>query len=167
MDPSVHFTDLTSSSGGHSCNWDFGDGTGWFSGDCYPTHIYSDTGTYHVSLYVIDQNSCDSVYHDSLTITGDMTVYVPSAFSPDGDNNNDVFGPIGTYFDPAEFQMLIYNRWGEEMYETTELSKLWDGRVRGTNEVAPVDIYVYLLRVKDLYRSRREFKGTAMLLKKN
>ncbi|MHC1707938.1 MAG: PKD domain-containing protein [Bacteroidales bacterium] len=166
MDPAVHFTDQTISSGSHSCNWDFGDGTGWLSGDCYPVHIFQDTGTYKITLYVTDQNTCDSVYYDTLTIRGDMTVYIPNAFSPDGDHLNDEFGPIGTYLDPDDYLMMIYNRWGEEIFRTTDLSKPWDGRVKETNDVAPVDVYVYFLRVKEMYGSRKEFKGTVLLLKK-
>jgi gliding motility-associated-like protein len=69
----------------------------------------------------------------------DPIVYVPNAFTPVTTYGlNDKFGPKGSYI--KNYHMMIYNRWGELIYQTDE-SKDWDGRVHG--ELAPEGVYMY------------------------
>lgn len=97
------------------------------------------TTTYYVTI--TDENGCTA--SDSITIHVEFVpeIYFPNAFSPNGDNINDLFQGIG--YNVVEYDLKIYNRWGEIIYETTDFNYTsgWDGTYNGK----PVDIgsYVY------------------------
>jgi gliding motility-associated-like protein len=148
------------------CKWNFGDNNTWLQGNCNPEHTYADTGIYQVTLVVQDENGCDSSITQNLVVEGSMTIYVPNSFSPDGDNLNDEFGPIGAYISEDDYQMMIFSRWGEEIFHSQSPDLKWDGEVRGTGDKAPVDVYTYYILAKDLQGSVREFKGFVLLLRK-
>ncbi|MEI6576153.1 MAG: PKD domain-containing protein [Bacteroidota bacterium] len=166
LSSTVQFYNNSVSPGNFVCNWNFGDNTGWYPGNCNPNYTFADTGDYHVTLYIMDQNGCDSSVTEVLSVDGEMTVYVPNAFTPDGDNLNDVFGPTGKYLNPDAYEMVIYSRWGQELFSSTKPEIGWNGSVNG-GVIAPVGVYVYYIRVKDLKGSTREFKGYVTLLRKD
>ena len=87
--------------------------------------------------------------------------YVPNAFAPDGVNK--LFGPKGQFFDYSLFEMVIYNRWGEELYRTDDINKGWDGKHNG--EIAQLGSYVYMIRFIDADGDEHRRKGTVTLLK--
>ena len=68
------------------------------------------------------------------------TLYIPSAFSPDGDGVNDAFGVKGKNI--ISLKMKIYNRWGELVYESQQLNDTWDGTYLG-NPITSTDVFVY------------------------
>src|SRR5690606_10679860 len=73
-------------------------------------------------------------------------IFIPTAFSPNGDDNNDVFKVRGEYIDNLE--MMIYDRWGKEVFKTDNLNNGWDGRVNG--ELLTPDVYGYYVRIECL-----------------
>lgn len=87
--------------------------------------------------------------------------YVPNAFAPDGVNK--VFGPSGQFFDFTLFEMTIYNRWGELIFESRDINKGWDGTIGG--EEAPLGSYVYAIRFVDANGNEHRRKGTVTLIK--
>ena len=86
---------------------------------------------------------------------------MPDAFSPNGDGINDVFKPSGTFYD--NFQLIIYNRWGQSLYQTTDAASGWDGTLQGNR--APEGQYVYKVVITD--STGREFvkSGSVLLLR--
>jgi gliding motility-associated-like protein len=92
-------------------------------------------------------NGCtatDSILVRSSLESGGENFYVPNAFSPNGDGVNDCFGVH--YWGPADkFEMFIYNRWGQLIYHSTDVSGCWDGTIKGTKQSAGT--YVYLITV--------------------
>jgi gliding motility-associated-like protein len=88
-------------------------------------------------------------------------MYVPNAFAPDGINRR--FGPKGQFFDFSQFEMSIYNRWGEQIYITKDINKGWDGTVEG--EDASVGSYVYMMRYLDGDGNEKRKKGTVTLIR--
>jgi gliding motility-associated-like protein len=82
-------------------------------------------------------------YSNVTVVSKETRLYVPSAFSPNGDGLNDTFGPIGSVF--GSFVMTIYNRWGEVLHRFSDLSQAWDGTYRGV--AADEGTYVYRLEV--------------------
>lgn len=80
----------------------------------------------------------------SLSNTADAypksTLYIPSAFTPDGDGVNDAFGAKGKNI--IALKMKIYNRWGELVYESDQLHDTWDGTYNG-NRITNTDVFVY------------------------
>lgn len=134
--------------------WDFGDGT--TSEEFEPTHIYTKEGVYDITLTAINSNGCTDTFRMKNAVIAEdgADVRIPNAFTPalDGPNGgevggggvNDVFLPIMEGV--VEFNMLIFNRWGELLFESNSRSKGWDGYFNG--KLCQQDVYVYKLNLK-------------------
>lgn len=125
--------------------WDFGDGS---TATAYePDHTYQTEGVFDVTLVAYNEYDCT----DTATVAGAVLaqkggeLLIPNAFSPNlmGPGNtsgqNDAFLPLVRGL--SEFQMLIYNRWGELLFETKDPQQGWDGYYKG--KLCPQDVYVY------------------------
>ena len=84
-------------------------------------------------LQVLDQNGCygsDTTYvYSKVCHTG---VFIPTAFTPNGDRLNDVFKAV-IYGNVVSFKLEVYNRWGELIFSTTDPYKGWDGKIKGVD----------------------------------
>lgn len=99
---------------------------------------------------------------NTLTITKESYVFYPNAFTPNGDELNDIFYVSGQFI--AEFEMKIYNRWGELMFTSNDPLIGWDGSSRGN--VMPEGTYVFFAKITDLAGRTFERTGSILLLKK-
>ncbi len=155
----VVFTDFTS--GAANWQWDFGDGT--TSNIQNPTHVYSETGTYTVTLITTDANGCsDTLTRTSyIIIQGGTFVFVPTAFSPNNDGANDILLPLGKDLSKVTFQ--IFNRWGELVFESSSLNHGWDGMHKG--EPAAMGVYVYSLKAEFTNQTTKKLSGTVTLVR--
>jgi gliding motility-associated-like protein len=127
FDPPVQF--LNTSSGSALYIWDFGDGSPLIEAND-PTHDYSQdsVGAYLVTLLATSPSGCTDTAYALIQIIDDVIFYVPNSFTPDGDVVNQTFQPVFTSgFDPAEYSMRIFNRWGEVVFETNDAAFGWDG----------------------------------------
>lgn len=122
---------------------------------------------YHQAGFYIDtlQNAqgCDSIIHLSLSVDKlqDGGGFIPNVFSPNGDNINDCFG-IRHWKEVLELDFAIYNRWGEQVFQTKNTWDCWDGKYKG--ELASQDTYYYFLKVKTKC-GNQIFKGDVLLLR--
>ncbi|MEO6693242.1 MAG: gliding motility-associated C-terminal domain-containing protein [Saprospiraceae bacterium] len=89
------------------------------------------------------------------------TFYIPNAFSPNGDKHNDIFYVRGINL--TKIHLIIYNRWGEEVFESFDLNKGWDGSYK--NEVLGPDVFGYYLEVECIGGKKYSKKGNVSLLK--
>ncbi len=108
--------------------WNFGDLTN--STQVSPEHLYalSATDGYWVTLYAYSAQGCVDSTTQLLPLVENVIYYVPNAFTPDGNEFNQTFQPVFTTgFDPSGFEMLIFNRWGEIVFESKDASIGWDG----------------------------------------
>ena len=133
--------------------WDFGDGTISLSPE--PQHIYKEVGKYDIQLVAYNQFGCaDTTKLESIVnVEIGGQVLIPNAFSPNlsgatGGNDqsngkNDVFLPITRGV--VEFEMMIFNRWGELMFRSTDPNIGWDGYYNG--KLCQQDVYMYKLSV--------------------
>jgi gliding motility-associated-like protein len=105
------------------------------------------------------KDGCSS--SDSVRIVLNCDIYIPTAFTPNNDGFNDLFNLIPLNI--ISYNMRIYNRWGELVFETEDLSKSWDGTHKGV--ACPVDSYVYA--VSGVKKDNQSFsiKGTLTLLR--
>jgi gliding motility-associated-like protein len=86
-------------------------------------------------------------------------VFIPDAFSPNGDNMNDKFAPKGQFMDKS--RLIIYNRWGQVLFETANAIEGWDGTVNG--QPAVEGTYVYRLEITDSLGKYFVKTGTMLL----
>lgn len=138
-DPTVQF--VNTSVGASSYEWLFGAGT--TSTDFSPEHTFSGTDDYYeVKLVSFNELGCTDTARKVL-IGGSSTVYyIPNAFSPDGDEFNNTFQPVFTQgFDPMNFELRIFDRWGEVLFESHDASAGWDGSYSG--QPVPSGMYVW------------------------
>ena len=89
-------------------------------------------------------------------------MYVPTAFSPNMDNLNDIFR-IKYPFHVKKFRIEIYNKYGQKIFEASDMSKAWDGNYKGESQ--PVGAYVWVISMADIEGRDKTVKGTVMLVK--
>lgn len=141
------FSFLDNSVGGVTGTWDFGDGlTQSYSPGSNPTHTYTDTGKFTVTLTITNLGGCSSAYSEEVCVEPDKTIFVPNGFSPNDDGRNDYFQAAGIGI--AEFTMMIFNRWGEKLFESNDMEIGWDGTYQG--DKVQNDVYTYLVIYKDI-----------------
>ncbi|MBI4929429.1 MAG: PKD domain-containing protein, partial [Bacteroidetes bacterium] len=132
----VAFTDLSTNA--VSWVWNFGDGVSDNAQN--PSHSFNDNGSFDVMLIVTNTDGClDTVKHSFTVKT--FVVSVPSAFTPNGDGQNDVLSVRGGPM--KEMDWRIYNEWGNEIFHATSQDNGWDGTYKG--KLQPSARYVYIL----------------------
>lgn len=142
LNPEVMFHNT--SSGDDDRFWDFGDGFTLLS-EQNPNHVYADTGFYNITLIVSTTYGCFDTVSLPLKVNEISTLYIPNAFTPDGSGNNDVFMPVG--LELYEFNMMIFNRWGEKIFESPTLNQGWDGKYKGV--LCEPGVYIYKVVYKE------------------
>lgn len=165
MDPNMQFGDNSTDEYGpiSTWYWNFNDPKSTeTSRTKNASHTYSDTGTYCVTLTVSNMYGCKDSITECLVISNNYTLYIPDAFSPNGDGMNDVFQPKGGAI--AEFQMDIFDRWGTMLYSTKDINKGWDGSTGG-GLILQADTYVYLINVTDNFKKTHSYMGKVTLIK--
>ena len=128
---------------------------------------FPDTGKYPVTLYVLNQYGClDSIVKE-VVILGDFTLFIPNAFTPNGDGNNETWGPegIGIGNKPGDYILYIFNRWGELIFISEDINKQWNGIPQGASDIAQQDSYMYRIIVKNSLEEKIEYVGHFSLIK--
>lgn len=142
--------------------WSFGDGQS--STEWQPTHTYDMTGNYPVVLTVEDGNQCVDSVMLMYVIREVPTCYLPSAFIPESDiAENRVFKPIGNSMSENNYEMLIFDRWGELVFVSRNPEFGWDGHI-GRNQ-APQGTYTYQIKYEDLDGLPHSVRGSVILLR--
>jgi gliding motility-associated-like protein len=110
---------------------------------------------------------CTSTYQISIEFEEGLIFYIPNTFTPDGDGHNQTFKPVFTSgFDPFNYEMLIYNRWGEIIFETHDVTYGWDGTYALANYTCQDGVYLYKIIFKNpLVDERKVVCGSVTLLK--
>ena len=145
-------------------NWDFGDGGTAAVAD--PTHFYASPDrqtVFTVRYTVIDSFGCQNVAQKKITIYPSCYLAVPTAFSPNNDGKNDFFG-VANAVKAENLQFLVFNRWGQMVFKTTNWKQTWNGKINGI--IPPTSVFVWLLRYTDRDTKKKvEQKGTVTLIR--
>jgi gliding motility-associated-like protein len=144
---------------GNFWNWDFGDGSS--SLEASPEHDYMIGGLYEVFLIATSNSGCTDSFNIDLEITQPYRIWVPNAFTPNGDSRNELFKPITTMI--QDYELVIRNRWGLAVFESNDPDKGWDGKLGGKE--APEGIYIYVVTTTDLCGKQDVRKGTVALIR--
>ncbi|WP_222166037.1 gliding motility-associated C-terminal domain-containing protein [Edaphocola aurantiacus] len=158
-EPNEPFTFTNMSRGATSYLWNFGDGRS--STETNPVFEYRRSGTYEVCLTATNEFNCSDKICKELTASIYPIVDLPTAFSPNGDGNNDILRIRGYGIEKVNLQ--IFNRWGEKVFETSELDKGWDGKYKGV--LQEMDTYGYLLTADFFDGSTTKKQGNVTLMR--
>lgn len=139
--------------------WDFGDGSQSFEQN--PSHYYNDIGEYVVKLFITNIAGCADEYIQPVVIN---PFYIPNAFTPNADGVNDYFFDAGYVLDIQSYNMSIFNRWGQKVYEVDNYTKFWNGYDRKGN-IAAEGVYVYSIEVTTKGGKTHQFNGTVSLIR--
>ena len=145
-DPTITISNLSS---GNLVNlWDFGDGNQLVNSLNTIEYSYPfSEGDYLIKLTVSSIDGCMDSTEQLIQIKGDVIYYVPNCFTPDGDEFNNSFLPIFTSgFDPMNYELTIYNRWGEIVFVSENHLTAWNGYYN--NMICPDGIYSYIIKYK-------------------
>ncbi len=113
------------------------------------------TGSLNFQLTVSNNEGCSDVITSVLTILEDGTLFIPNTFSPDGDAFNNTFQAIGKNISPERFELIIFNRWGENIFTSQDPSIGWDGSL-ANNGSAPIGVYTYKITYRFVNQSKPE-----------
>jgi gliding motility-associated-like protein len=142
--------------------WDFGDGDTLLTTSRAPVqHQYNATGTFTACLTAYNVAGCDSTICKEVESLIEPLIGVPNAFTPNSGDNNSVVYVRG--FGVSKMQFIIWNRWGQKVFETNNISQGWDGKVKGV--VQPMDVYVYTLSVEFSDGTKATKKGDITLIR--
>ncbi len=161
LKPVFEFTNLSILA--DSVLWYFGDGDS--SNINNPVHIYpSQPGSYLVTLIAYTQKGCVDTAFVYVYVDDIYTFYAPTAFSPDGDGINEYFRVFGHGIDSNAFSLVIYDRWGEIIWESNNIETRWDGKVKN-GKIAPVGSYTWLAKFRDINGILHEQSGVVNIIR--
>ena len=154
----AYFTDLsTGPTSLTNWNWYFGDSTS--TNIQSPQHSYNNQGNFIVTLAVKDINGCIDTVRKEITVV--LLPDVPSAFSPNGDGQNDLFLVRGGPF--KSINVRVYNNWGQLIFETNDQLEGWNGTYNGTEQ--PISVFVWVVEVEMFTGKKIKKTGDVTLLR--
>ena len=167
VEPGVVF--INTSTGADSYYWYYSD-VSYYDSTINVYHEFSGgdefgVTDYTVILYAVSQYGCIDSTSRRITMLPELIVYVPNAFTPDGDIYNNTFFPvISGGYTTEDYSFLIFNRWGELIYESSEMGEGWDGSYRGKK--CQDGVYTWKLNVRKSYTDEiKEYVGHVSVLR--
>ena len=154
--PEINFT--SSSLNSSPILWLFEDSISSF--DLNPTHSFNYPGISDVMLLVEDGNKCVDSIFKKIIIYYDFEIHIPTAFTPNDDGINDTFGPNGLRMEKyLAYNLFIYNKWGEIVFESNNISNSWNGSgsIDGT--------YSWIIKIVDEIGKTRTKNGMVTLFR--
>jgi gliding motility-associated-like protein len=115
---------------------------------------------YKVTAVSKENNDICSV-SNTIEVSPSMYIYVPNSFTPNDDGLNDSFGGLG--HGVKDYHLIIYNRWGELIFESDSMNKQWDGNYHG--ESAPIGSYIYNIDSTGYYNQDFHKEGMVSIIK--
>lgn len=161
LNPNVNFTNLSLDA--NEYYWYFGDGDS--STEENAKHTYKPiVGEYIIKLVSVSEMGCKDSIFGKVKVKDHLTFYAPNAFTPDGDGINDTWQIKGNGIDESNFELLIFNRWGEIVFNTNNLSDSWDGKIK-KNKIGEIGSYTWVANFKDYTGLQHQKTGTISIIK--
>lgn len=158
MFPEVQF--INQSQGVVRYHWDFGSDTSNLES---PKYVFPSSGSYEVSLIGYNNYGCSDTITKTVRIAFLHTFFPPKAFSPNDDWVNDEYRIIITGIDTSSFLLEIYDRWGEMVFNTSDVNQAWNGRLNNTGKICLPGVYVFKATFLD-QSDKRHFKTGRIVL---
>ncbi len=161
VDPTANFFD--NSIAAIAWDWDF-NGVG-SSNETNPSFTFPDTGMQVIQLIVTHPNGCTDTTSQLIDIFPSGELFMPNAFTPNGDGQNDIFIPVALLFGSNDFSFTIWNRWGEQVFFSDNINTGWNGTKNNSGKNSPPGVYTYLIEFTDSRGATKLVKGYATLLR--
>lgn len=140
--------------------WDFGDG--FTSDEINPSHNYTIDGLFQIKLTAYSKNGCFTSFTlGDLLINKEASLFIPKAFSPNGDSTNDEL--IINITNLKKYQIQVFNRYGTIVFTTENINDNWKGNFRGND--LPVGVYYYIITGTTLDNQNIKHSGSVTLLR--
>lgn len=120
--------------------------------------LFETAGDYAVALVAESENYCKDTVVKIVNVLTDFAIYIPNAFTPNGDNLNETFKPVTR--GALQYRFQIFNRWGDKIFETTDVNIGWDGTFKG--QACEATTYVWKLLVSGS-KEEKSMTGTVLL----
>jgi len=154
----VIFSD--SSTNAATWSWYFGDGQIEYEEN--PTNIYQMAGAYSISMHVWNEFGCDSFITKNIIVYEKGLYFIPNIFTPNGDGAFDSWQVEAEGF--KDFELEVYDRWGQLMFSSDDLNKQWNGNTQG-GRACQNGVYFYHVKMLDYKNNLVEEKGNVTLLR--
>ncbi len=143
--------------------WQFGNQGA--SRDVNPSFTFRDTGLQEIVLLVTHENGCQDTAFALIDVEPIVNFFLPNAFTPNNDTKNDVFQGVGTLADLLDYEMIIWDRWGELIFQTKDPFEGWNGKKNNVGREEPNGVYVAYVRYTDPRGRKFEIKEYATLIR--
>ncbi len=151
----VYFTNTSTGDNLVRYDWFFTDKNGGTSHKPNASYVYENAGAYPVVLVVSNNWGCADTVIKVVKVGNDFAIYVPNAFSPNGDGLNDVFQPKGVGI--TGYRLEVFDRWGEKLFESSDFFAGWDGMYKG--KACKQDSYQWKIAVTDASGKNKQLQG--------
>jgi len=153
----VAFTDLSINA--TTWQWSFGDALNGNSSIQNPNYIYPDSGNYSVRLIVTNEYGCSDTTDKLLIVNPEFSLYVPNTFTPNGDGLNDFFSFETMGLSQEDFNLFIFDRWGNLIWQSNSAGEKWNGKANGGDAIVQEDTYVWILKCEDVNNIKHRYTG--------
>lgn len=147
-------------------NYHFGDGDSISPTTKSPVHVYPSVAfsSYLATLNVRNADGCVNYVEHRIDVGPEFSFYIPNAFTPiRDDGTNDTF--FGKGIGIVDYHIWIFDRWGNLIFNTTDINTGWDGRANEGQDIAQQDVYVWKVKLKDIFNKWHDYIGTVTLVK--
>lgn len=144
-------------------NWDFGGRGNSFAN--IANFTFPDTGLYTVALYAFHNNGCVDTAYQIIDVEPIVTLQMPNAFTPNNDGLNDSFKGYGYLQGLTDYKMTIWNRWGEQIFITTDPTEGWNGEKDNAGSLSPQGVYVFQVDYISPRGEKKNLKGHVTLIR--
>ena len=118
-----------------------------------------------VQQIVIHPNGCTDTAYALIDVIPKATYHLPNAFTPNNDSKNDIYRGEGILDGIREFEMTIWSRWGELVYESNDPLEGWNGKMKNTGQDLPLGVYVAKVKFIDARDNLFQLEEFATLIR--
>jgi len=130
-----------------------------------PSYVFQDTGLRLVRLIAYHVNGCADTLDQYIDVVPKITFYMPNAFTPNNDGDNQEFKGKGYLEGLKNYSMSIWDRWGGKVFESNEPGKGWNGRKNNEGELLPMGVYNYRIELAGPRGEKSSYQGVTTLIR--
>ncbi len=143
--------------------WDFGNGG--FAYEQNPSYVFPDTGWQEIQLVITNEFGCLDTAYRQLDVIPMIRYFLPNAFTPNDDGLNELFVAQGFFRGINQFDLQIWNRWGEAIFSSTSPDIGWNGKHQNVGKMSPNGVYIYQISFLGPRGKPYNFRGFATLIR--